>query len=39
VWSAWAGALMLADGAHFELAQRGLTRLWHAYVATLPGRA
>jgi AcrR family transcriptional regulator len=39
VWSAWAGALTLADGARFEPAQRGLTRLWSAYVAMLPGRA
>jgi AcrR family transcriptional regulator len=38
VWSAWSGGLMLAEGARFEAVQRGLTRLWRAYVATLAGR-
>jgi AcrR family transcriptional regulator len=33
VWSAWAGALALTDGARFEGVQRGLSQLWRAYVA------
>lgn len=36
VWSAWVGALMLVDGARFEMVQRGLARLWRDYLLASP---